>query len=151
LLIAVDLGTLKAYRLEFTLQNTPRLEEVETAVLEEAHARMVELFTDLAGRRSAPTQKDWGAPLSDDHNLTLEFRRRLIRQLATRIECLIQGSEYRNCWLAAPQEITHQIVHELTPSVRQRIKRVIPCDLTKATPKEVLDQFLNPNFWTVPT
>jgi hypothetical protein len=53
--------------------------------------------------------------------------------------------------LAAPQEITHQIVHELTPSIRQRIKRVIPCDLTRATPKEVLDQFLNPNFWTVPT
>jgi Protein required for attachment to host cells len=151
LLIAADLGTLKAYRLEFTLQNTPRLEEVETVALEEAHARMVELFTDLAGRRSAPTQKDWGAPLSDEHNLTLEFRRRLIRQLATRIERLIQGSENQNCWLAAPQEITHQIVHELTPSVRQRIKRVIPCDLTKAAPKELLDQFLNPNFWTVPT
>jgi hypothetical protein len=148
LLIAADLGTLKAYRLEFTLQNTPRLEELETVALEEAHARVVELVTDLAGRRAAPTQKDWGAPLSDDHNLTLEFRRRLIRQLATRI---IQGSEYQNCWLAAPQETTHQIVQQLTPSVRQRIKRVIPCDLTKATPKEVLDQFLNPNFWTVPT
>jgi Protein required for attachment to host cells len=151
LLIAADLGTLKAYRLEFTLQNTPRLEELETVVLEEAHAKVVELFTDLASRRAAPTQKDWGAPLSDDHNLTLELRRRLIRQLATRIECLIQGSEYQNCWLAAPPEISHQIVHELTPSVRQRIKRVIPCDLTRATPKEVLDQFLNPNFWTVPT
>jgi hypothetical protein len=151
LLIAADLGTLKAYRLEFTPQNTPRLEELETVALEEAHAKVVELVTDLAGRRAAPMQKEWAAPLSDDHNLTLELRRRLIRQLATRIECLIQGSEYQNCWLAAPQEITHQIVDELTPSVRQRIKRVIPCDLTRATPKEVLDQFLNPNFWTVPT
>jgi Protein required for attachment to host cells len=151
LLIATDLGTLKAYRLELTLQNTPRLEELETTDLEEAHARVVELVTDLAGRRAAPTQKNWSAPLSDGHNLTLEFRRRLIRQLAARIEGLIQRSDCENCWLAAPREIAHQIVHELNPSVRHRIRRLIPCDLTKATAKELLDQFLNPNFWTVPT
>jgi Protein required for attachment to host cells len=151
LLLATDLGTLKAYRLEFTLQDTPRLQELETIALEEAHTRVVDLVTDFAGRRAAPTQKDWGAPLSDDHNLNLELRRRLIRQIASRIESLIQGSDYQGCWLAAPKEITHQIVHELKPSVRQRIKRVIPCDLTNATPKELLDQFLNPNFWTVPT
>jgi hypothetical protein len=29
---------LKAYKLEFTLQDTPRLEELEQVVLEEAHA-----------------------------------------------------------------------------------------------------------------
>jgi Protein required for attachment to host cells len=151
LLLAADLGTLKAYRLEFTLQQTPRLQELETVALEEAHTRVADIVTDLAGRRAAPAQKNWGAPLSDDQNLNLELRRRLIRQLASRIEGLIQGSDYQSCWLAAPKEITHQIVHELTPSVRQRIKRVIPCDLTNATPKELLDQFLNPNFWTIPT
>jgi hypothetical protein len=42
-------------------------------------------------------------------------------------------------------------VQELTPSVRQRIKKAIPCDLTRADPKELLDQFLNSNSWTVPT
>jgi hypothetical protein len=150
LLLATDLGTLKAYRLEFTLQDTPRLEELETTVLEEAHTRMADIVTDLAGRRAAPKQKNWGAPLGDDQNLNLEFRRRLIRQIASHIERLIQGSDYQSCWLSAPKEITHQIVHELTPPVRQRIKRVIPCDLTKAAPKELLDQFLNPNFWTIP-
>jgi hypothetical protein len=150
LLLVTDLGTLKAYRLEFTLQQTPRLEELETAALEEARTRLVELVTDFAGRRAAPTLKSWGAPLSDDHNLNLEFRRRLVRHLAGHFERLIQDSDYQNCWLAAPKEIAHQIVDELTPSVRQRIKRVIPCDLTKATPKELIDQFLNPNFWTVP-
>jgi Protein required for attachment to host cells len=151
LLLVTDLGTLKAYRLEFTLQRTPRLEELEKEVLEAAHARVVDLVSDLAGRRAAPTQKNWGAPVSDDQNLELESKRRLIRQIATRIECLILGTDYPSCWLAAPSEICHQIVHELTPTARQRIKRVIPRDLTKVGSRELIDQFLNPNFWTVPT
>jgi Protein required for attachment to host cells. len=151
LLLATDLGTLKAYRLEFTLQDTPRLEELETAVLEDAHTRVSDTVTDLAGRRATPTQKNWSATLGDDHNLELESRRRLIRQLASHIERLVQGRDYQSCWLAAPKEIAHQVLDELSQSARNRIKRMIPCDLTKATPKELLDQFLNPSFWTVPT
>lgn len=84
------------------------------SAFEEAHTRLVEMVTDLAGRRAAPTQKNWGAPLSDDHNLDLEFRRRLIRHIASHIERLIQGGDCQSCWLAAPKEITHQIVQELT-------------------------------------
>jgi len=151
LLLATDLGTLKAYRLEFTLQDTPRLEELETAVLEDAHTRVSDTVTDLAGRRATPTQKNWSATLGDDHNLELESRRRLIRQLASHIERLVQGRDYQSCWLAAPKEIAHQVLDELSQSARNRIKRMIPGDLTKATPKELLDQFLNPSFWTVPT
>jgi hypothetical protein len=64
LLLVTDLGTLKAFRLEFTLQDTPRLEELETAVLEDAHARVSDIVTDLAGRRAAPTQKSWSATLA---------------------------------------------------------------------------------------
>jgi hypothetical protein len=109
------------------------------------------MVTDLAGRRAAPTQKKWGAPVSDDHNLNLESRRRLIRQIASHIERLIQRSDFQTCWLAAPKEITHQILDELPQPVRNHIRRVIPCDLTKVTPKELIDQFLNPSFWTVPT
>ena len=151
LLLVADLGTLKAYRLEFTILQTPRLEEQETTVLAEGHAKLTALVTDLAGRRAAPTQKNWGAPLGDDHNLLLENRRRLINHLATQIENAVRQSDCPICWFAAPKEIARQIVDELTPFVRHRIKRLVPCDLTKATPKELVSQFLNPNFWTVPT
>jgi len=34
-------------------------------------ARVVDTVTDLAGRHVAPTQKNWGAPVTDDHNLKL--------------------------------------------------------------------------------
>ncbi len=150
MLFAADLGTLKAYRLEFTVQHTPRLEELETAVLEEAHTRVLDKVTDLAGRRAAPTQKNRGAPLGDEQNLELESKRRLVHQIADHIGRLIQSGDYQTCWLAAPKEISHQILEQLAPPIRNRIKRVIPCDLTKVGPKELADQFLNPNFWTAP-
>src|SRR5260221_13340289 len=82
-------------------------------------------------------------PLLTGWTAARKRRHESIDAAASRIECLIQGSDYSSCWLAAPKE-NHQIVHELTPPVCQRIKRAIPCDLTKASRKELLDQFLNP-------
>jgi hypothetical protein len=138
---------LKAYRLEFTLQDTPRLEELEKIVLEKAHTRVVDTVTDLAGRRASPTQKNWGAPLADDQNLELEAKRRLIHAIAEHIERLIQNSDCYGCWLAAHKEILHRILDELAPPIRTSVKRIIPRDLTKLGPKDLLDQFLNANVW----
>jgi hypothetical protein len=47
--------------------------------------------------------------------------------------------------LAAHKEINDQILEELPPLVRHRIKKNLPRDLTKAGQKELLDQFLNAN------
>jgi hypothetical protein len=46
LLIVADLGLVKAYKLDFTLNRTLRLEQLEEVVLEEAHGR-VRLLRDL--------------------------------------------------------------------------------------------------------
>jgi hypothetical protein len=73
-------------------------------VLEEAHSRLLDKVTDEAGRH-ASTQKNWGAPLADDHNFKLEFRRRLIRQISDHIRRLIERSGCDVCWLAAHKEI----------------------------------------------
>ena len=42
LLIVADLGLVKAYKLDFTLNRTPRLEQLEEVVLEEAHGRVLD-------------------------------------------------------------------------------------------------------------
>ena len=145
LLIVADLGLLKAYKLDYTPNHTPRLEHLEEVILEEAHSRVIDKVTDMAGRHVSPTQKNWGAPLADDHNLKLEFKRRLIRHIANHIERLIERSGCDDCWLAAHKEINDQILEELPPLVRHRIKKNLPRDLTKAGQKELLDQFLNAN------
>jgi hypothetical protein len=145
LLVVADLGLLKAYRLEFSLEHPPRLEQLEEVVLEDARKRVVDRVTDLAGRHVAPTQKKWGAPLTDDHNLKLESKRRLIHQIAVHIERLIQRYDHDSCWLAADKQINHQILKGLPPIIRDRIQRNLPHDLTKVEGKEVLDRFLKAN------
>jgi hypothetical protein len=144
LLIVADLGLVKVYKLDFTSeQHTPRLEQWEEMVLKDAHTHVLDKVTDEAGRHVSPTQKKWGAPLADDHNLKLEFKRRLIRRIADHISWLIERSGCDACWLAADREINHQILEELPPTVRNRIRKNLPRDLTKLGQKELLDQFLN--------
>jgi hypothetical protein len=142
LLIVTDLGVFKAYKVELTPRHTPRLVPVEDIVLEDARLRVIETVTDMAGRHSGPTQKNWGAPLGDDHSLKLETKRRLIRQIAGHIQRLIQRTGSDSCWIAAHKEINYQILEELPQAIRARIEKNLPLDLTKATQAELLEQFL---------
>jgi hypothetical protein len=142
LIIVVDLGLVRAYRIELTPQRTPRLRQLQQVVLEEAHERLKDRVSDLAGRQGSRTQNSSSAPKADDHNLKLESKRRLIRQIAGRITDLIQQNAKNGCWLAAPKEINLQILNELPPAVRNRIQKTVPCDFTKLSPPEVLEHFL---------
>jgi hypothetical protein len=143
LIIVVDLGLVRAYRIDLTPQTTRRLEQVQEIVLEEAHTRLKDRVTDLASRHRAPTQKNRSAPMADDHNLKLEEKRRLIRKIAGRITDLVEHNAKNGCWLAAPKEINLQIQNELPPAVRKRIQKSVPCDFTKLSPPEVLEHFLD--------
>ena len=142
LIIVVDLGLVRAYRIELTPQRTPRLQQLQQVVLDEAHTRLKDRVTDFAGRHGSPTQKSRSAPKADDQNLKLESKRRLIRQIAVRITEIIQQNAKNGCWLAAPKEINLQILNELPPAIRERIQKTVPCDFTKLSPAEVLEHFL---------
>lgn len=142
LIIVVDLGLVRAYRVDLTEQRTPRLQQLEQLVLDEAHSRLKDRVSDLAGRQGTRTQKSSSAPKADDHNLKLEAKRRLIRQIAARITYLIQQNAKNGCWFAAPKEINLQILNELPPTTRERIQKTVPCDFTKLSPTEVLEHFL---------
>ncbi len=142
LLVVTDLGRLKAYRVELSPKHPPRLELLEEVVFEESRQHLRDLVTDLAGRHVSPTQKNWGAPVGDDHNLKLEITRRLIRRIVKHIEKLIQSNGHDGCWLAAHKEIDHQILEELPDAIRHRIEKNLPRDLTKADPKELVERFL---------
>jgi hypothetical protein len=111
-------------------------------VLDEAHSRLKDRVSDLAGRQGTRTQNSSSAPKADDHNLKLEAKRRLIRQIAARITDLIQRNAKNGCWLAAPKEINLQILDELPRATRERIQKTVPCDFTKLSPTEVLEHFL---------
>ena len=141
LVIVTDLGQFKAYRYELTPKKTPRLELLEGVCWDEAHQHFDELVTDMAGRRAGATQRGWGAPITDDHNLKLENERRLIKRISTQIEALIQRAGRAGVWFAAPKEINQRILEELHPGDRAHILKSLPADLVWAHPTAVLQAF----------
>ena len=141
LVIVADLGLVKAYRLGWTPKGTPHLDLLEQVILEEAHHRVVDKVTDLAGRRGSPTQRNWGAPLADAHNLRLENQRRLTKEIARHIERLAHAHEEMPVRLAAHKEINHLVLDALPKGVRQRIQVNLSRDLVKASKQELLQCF----------
>ena len=145
LVVVTDLACLKAYRLENNHPNKSlRLELVEEFNNAEAHGKLGDKVSDLSGRfpRRTGAQHTSGA-MSDGerHNIELESRKRLVRQLAQRLNVLVRNKEVERCLLAASREINHQLLDELEPLVRAKIEKNIPVDLTKLDRAEILRHF----------
>ena len=145
LVVVMDLGCFKAYRLDNNqLNQTPRLELVVEFNSADAHVKLVDRVSDLSGRfpRSGGLANARGA-MSDGerHNIELESRKRLVRQLAQRLEALLRGKDVERCLLAASREINHQLLEELGPQARAKIEKNLPVDLTKLDPAEIIGHF----------
>jgi hypothetical protein len=144
LVVVADLGCFKAFKLENTqLYRTPRLALLEQFDNPEAHGRLVEKVSDLSGRFPRGTGLKAAGAMSDGerHNIDLELRKRLVRQMAQRLNTLAGSQEVERCLLAASKEIHHQLLDELEPHVRAKIQKEIPADLTKLESGEILRHF----------
>lgn len=145
MVVVADLGGLKAYRLDNNhLSRTPRLELVEEFVNPGAHNRLVDEVTDLAGRFPRTTGSSVASGAMSDgerHNIELESRKRQVRRLAQRLNVLMRGPEVERCFLAASREINRQLLEALDPSVRTKVERNIPADLTKTDKSDLLGHF----------
>jgi hypothetical protein len=145
LVIVTDLGCFKAYRLEnHQPKPTRRLLPVEEFNNADAHGKLVEKVTDLSGRFPRSTGASGASGVMSDgerHNIQLEARKRMVRQLAQRLNALARAKNVDACLLAASREINHQLLQELEPQVRAKIEKIIPADLTKLDRTEILRHF----------
>jgi hypothetical protein len=152
LLVVADLGGFKAFKIDpdhngmpgaSALKRPPRLEFIEEFKNPEAHGRLVDKVSDQSGRFPRGTGLKAGGAMSDGerHNIELESRKRLVRQLAQRVNALARSQDVERCFLAASKEINHQLVEELEPQVRLKIEKNIPADLTKVERAEILRYF----------
>ncbi|MCS7091091.1 MAG: host attachment protein [Verrucomicrobiota bacterium] len=141
LVVVTDLGQFRAARLETTPRGTPRLEWLEEVRLEAYPNRVVDKVTDLAGRHASPSQKHWGAPMADAHNLKLETRRRIVKGIVKRITKLMKAHPDLPLWLAAPAEINHLVLEGLPTALRTRVEASLARDLVKAPQRELLAAF----------
>src|SRR6059058_4711902 len=143
LVIAADRGSLKAYRVNETPTRGPSLELMQAFDITDAHGKMVDKVTDLAGR--FPVTETAGPHRGQasiaESKLENETARRINRELADQITKIINGSGKEGWSFAAQAEIHSAIVDLLPDRVRNRIVEHVKSDLVKVEPAKLPNHF----------
>jgi hypothetical protein len=143
LVIVADRGSLKAYRVDETPTRGPSLKLVQAFDITDAHGKLIDKLTDLAGR--FPVTESAGAHRGQssiaESNLESETERRINKELADQIAKLINGSSGAGWSFAAPSEIHSAIVDLLPGRVRDRIVEHVKSDLVKVEPARLPNHF----------
>jgi len=143
LVIAADRGSLKAYRVNETPTRGPSLKLIQAFDITDAHGKLVDKVTDLAGRfpvtEGAGTHR--GPASIAESKLETETDRRINKELAEQIAKIVNGSGKEGWAFAAPSEIHGAIVDLLPDRIRNRIVEHVKSDLVKVEPAKLPNHF----------
>jgi hypothetical protein len=143
LVIVADRGSLKAYRVDETPTRGPSLQLIQAFDLTDAHGKLIDKVTDLAGR--FPVSDGAGGrhanSIAERTQLDAETDRRIYKQLADQIVKIIDGSGKQGWSFAAPAEIHGAIVDLLPRGARDRIVEHVKSDLVKIEPAKLPSHF----------
>jgi protein required for attachment to host cells len=144
LVIVTDRGSLKAYRINETPTRGPSLQLVQAFNMTDAHGRLIDKVSDLAGR--FPVTESAGAhrgpaSIAERTQLAAETDRRIHKELAEQIAKIVSQIGKDGWSFAAPAEIHTAIVDLLPASVRQRIVEHVKSDLVKVEPSRLISHF----------
>ncbi len=142
LVIVADRGTLKAYRVDETPTRGPSLHLVQAFNITDAHGKLGDKVTDLAGRFpvSDGAGTHHGASISES-KLGTETDRRIYKQLADQIVKITTESGKEGWSFAAPAEMYSAVVDLLPGRVRDRIVEHVKSDLVKVEPAKLHTHF----------
>src|SRR5437879_8752685 len=124
LVIVTDRGSLKAYRVAETPTRGPSLQLVQAFNITDAHGRLVDKLSDVAGR--FPVTEGAGAhrgpaSIAERTQLTGEIDRRIQKELADQITQIVLRNGKEGWSFAAHAEIHAAIVDSFPSSVGIRI------------------------------
>ena len=144
LVIVTDRGSLKAYRVNETPTRGPSLQLVQALNITDAHGRLSDKVSDLAGR--FPIAEGAGAhrgpaATAERTQLATEMDRRIQKDLADQIAKIVLENGKEGWSFAAPAEIHSAIVDLLPAAVRQRIVEHVKSDLVKVEPARLISYF----------
>jgi Protein required for attachment to host cells len=144
LVIVTDRGSLKAYRVAETPTRGPSLQLVQAFNIPDAHGKLVDKLSDLAGR--FPVTEGAGAhrgpaSIAERTQLASEMDRRIQKELADQITQIVSQNGKEAWSFAAPAEIHAAIVDFLPSAVRQRIVEHVKSDLVKVEPARLISHF----------
>src|ERR1051325_3989406 len=134
LIIVTDRGGLKAYQVNETPTRGPSLQLVQAFDMTDAHGRIIDKVSDLAGR--FPVTEGAGAhrgpaSIAERTQFATEMDRRIQKELADQITKIVSQNAKDGWSFAAPAEIHTAIVELLPPAIRQRIVEHVKSDLVK--------------------
>jgi len=143
LIIVTDRGSLKAYRVNETPTRGPSLQLVQAFNITDAHGRLVDKVTDLAGRFpvSAGVGGHHANSIAERSQLETETHRRIHKELADQIVKIVSHNGKEGWSFAAPAEIHTAIVDLLPAAVRGRIVEHVKSDLVKTEPAKLVTHF----------
>jgi len=144
LIIVTDRGSLKAYRVNETPTRGPSLQLVQAFNITDAHGRLVDKVSDLAGRfpvSAGAGARHGAASIAERTQLETENDRRIQKELADQIVKIVSQNGKEGWSFAAPAEIHSAIVDLLPPAVRNRIVEHVKSDLVKTEPAKLPAHF----------
>jgi hypothetical protein len=143
LIIVTDRGSLKAYRVDETPTRGPSLKLVQAFDVTDAHGKLVDKVTDLAGR--FPVSDGAGGrhanSIAERTQLETETDRRIHKQLADQIAKIVESDGVEGWSFAAPASFHAAIVDLLPRKVRDRIVEHVKSDLVKTEPSKLPAHF----------
>lgn len=142
LIVVVDMGRFKAYRVSKDPLGSRKLELIVSRDIPEAHERISDRVTDALGRFGrGEAAGGVSKGTSDPNSLEAELERRIIRDIAQEINALVQKEGNRRWSFAAPEAIFGQIADLLSPESKSLLAASLKANLTKATKEDLLERF----------
>jgi hypothetical protein len=143
LVIVVDRGSLKAYRVNETPTRGPSLQLVQAFNLTDAHGRLIDKVTDQAGRfpvGDAGSGRHMNA-IAERTQMEVETDRRIHKQLAERIVEIVKSDGVAGWSFAAPAPCYKAIIDLLPADIRDRIVEHVKSDLVNTEPAKLSAHF----------
>lgn len=136
LLIATDLGQLRAYRSEQEFDDpSPTIDLIRESDFLGRHHLFADRDTDQAGRFRE------GLSDGEPHAETGEAERVRMRQVAQAVTTLAEAEGEAEIYFAAPKPVHRQLLALLGAAVRNRIRKSLELDLVKLPRRELLRRF----------
>src|SRR5205809_5662503 len=115
LIIVADRGSLKAYRVNETPTRGPSLKLVQAFDVTDAHGKLVDKVTDLAGRYAASDGAGMHQASIAETKLETETERRINKQLADQITNIAKSHGGQGWSFAAPASCHNAMTELLVP------------------------------------
>lgn len=141
-IIAVDLGHFKAYRVTKQELESQKIQLIESYDSLEAHGKLSDKLADSAGRFAVGGGKNGAAKgYGEPHNIEIEMEKKAAKLISNDINALIKKEGLPQWYLAASKMINSQILENLDEGVKAKLGRNIMSNLTNTDKSDIMKHF----------